>query len=104
MGPRPERAARAERAGCGYPPVERVAGPLDGVGTSPESWPDSVIATASNPARLLRVEHAVAAALTADAPLDVLLAEIAAGLGWHYGGAWLPQAGAGPLRRHLGRA
>jgi PAS domain S-box-containing protein len=53
----------------------------------------SVIATASNPARLLQVEHAVAAALTEDAPLDVLLGAIAGGLGWHYGGAWLPQAG-----------
>jgi PAS domain S-box-containing protein len=53
-----------------------------------------VIATISNPARLLQVEHAVAAALTDDASLDVLLAEIATGLGWPYGGAWLPQAGA----------
>jgi PAS domain S-box-containing protein len=53
-----------------------------------------MIATASNPARLLQVEHAVAAALTAEASLDELLAEIATGLGWPYGGAWLPQAGA----------
>ena len=53
-----------------------------------------MFATVSNPARLLKVEHAVAAALTEDAGLDALLAEIAGGLGWHYGGAWLPQAGA----------
>ena len=29
-----------------------------------------------------------------DAPLEDLLAAIGGGLGWHYGGAWLPQAGA----------
>ncbi len=46
------------------------------------------------PAGLLRVEHAVAAALVEDAPLEDVLAAIAGGLGWHYGGAWLPQAGA----------
>ena len=46
------------------------------------------------PAGLLRVEHAVAAALVEDAPLEDVLAAIARGLGWHYGGAWLPQAGA----------
>jgi PAS domain S-box-containing protein len=43
---------------------------------------------------LLRVEHAVAAALVEGAPLEDLLAAIGGGLGWHYGGAWLPQAGA----------
>jgi PAS domain S-box-containing protein len=43
---------------------------------------------------LLRVEHAVAAALVEDAPMEDVLAAIGGGLGWHYGGAWLPQAGA----------
>jgi PAS domain S-box-containing protein len=43
---------------------------------------------------LLRVEHAGAAALVEDAPLEDVLGAIAGGLGWHYGGAWLPQAGA----------
>jgi PAS domain S-box-containing protein len=42
----------------------------------------------------LRVEHAVAAALVEDAPMEDVLGAIAGGLGWHYGGAWLPQAGA----------
>src|SRR4051812_44597691 len=53
-----------------------------------------VIATPPTPAGLLRVEHAVAAALIDDAPMEDVLAAIAGGLGWHYGGAWLPQAGA----------
>jgi PAS domain S-box-containing protein len=42
----------------------------------------------------LRVEHAVAAALVEGAPMEDVLGAIAGGLGWHYGGAWLPQAGA----------
>jgi PAS domain S-box-containing protein len=53
-----------------------------------------VLAPAPTPARLLRVEHAVAAALVADADWPGLLGVVADGLGWHYGGAWLPQAGA----------
>src|SRR5262249_42482508 len=36
----------------------------------------------------------VAAALVEDAPMEDLLAAIAHGLGWHYGGAWMPQGGA----------
>ena len=44
--------------------------------------------------RLLRVEHAVAEALldsaNADAAFPRLLAAVGEGLGWHYGGVWLP--------------
>jgi bHLH-MYC/R2R3-MYB transcription factor-like protein len=40
------------------------------------------------------VEHAVAAALVEDGAWPRLLGAIGEGLGWHYGGAWLPQAGA----------
>lgn len=50
--------------------------------------------------RLLRVEHAVAEALlesdSADAAFPRLLAAVGEGLGWHYGGVWLP-AVSGPL-------
>src|SRR5262249_29888468 len=46
------------------------------------------------PARLLRVEHAVAAALVEDAGWPALLEAVGDGLGWQYGGAWLLQAGA----------
>jgi PAS domain S-box-containing protein len=53
-----------------------------------------IAASSPSPARLLQVEHAVAAALTAEAGLDVLVEEIGRGLGWHYGGAWLYQGGA----------
>ena len=53
-----------------------------------------MVVTPPTPAGLLRVEHAVAAALVEDAPLEDVLAAIGGGLGWHYGGAWLPQAGA----------
>jgi PAS domain S-box-containing protein len=46
--------------------------------------------------RLLRVEHAVAEALldtdTADEAFPRLLAAVGEGLGWHYGGVWLPVA------------
>jgi PAS domain S-box-containing protein len=46
--------------------------------------------------RLLRVEHAVAEALlesdSADAAFPRLLAAVGEGLGWHYGGVWLPVA------------
>ncbi len=65
--------------------------------------------------RLLRVEHAVAEALldtdSADAAFPRLLAAVGEGLGWHYGGVWLPvasgalhcvatwSAGAKPLER-----
>jgi PAS domain S-box-containing protein len=53
-----------------------------------------VVTTPPTPAGLLRVEHAVAAALVENAPLEDVLEAIGTGLGWHYGGAWLPQAGA----------
>ncbi len=47
--------------------------------------------------RLLRVEHAVAEALlefdTPDMAFPRLLAAVGEGLGWHYGGVWLPLAG-----------
>jgi len=46
--------------------------------------------------RLLRVEHAVAEALletdSADEAFPRLLAAVGDGLGWHYGGVWLPVA------------
>src|SRR3954451_2790805 len=46
--------------------------------------------------RLLRVEHAVAEALletdSADEAFPRLLAAVGEGLGWHYGGVWLPVA------------
>ncbi|WP_053225796.1 PAS domain S-box protein [Solirubrobacter soli] len=46
--------------------------------------------------RLLRVEHAVAEALldtaSADDAFPRLLAAVGEGLGWHYGGIWLPVA------------
>ena len=46
--------------------------------------------------RLLRVEHAVAEALldagSADDAFPRLLAAVGEGLGWHYGGVWLPVA------------
>ncbi|HEY6890296.1 MAG TPA: PAS domain S-box protein [Solirubrobacter sp.] len=46
--------------------------------------------------RLLRVEHAVAEALLeadgADDAFPRLLAAVGEGLGWHYGGVWLPVA------------
>src|SRR5262245_25038800 len=46
--------------------------------------------------RLLRVEHAVAEALldtdSADEAFPRLLAAVGQGLGWHYGGIWLPVA------------
>jgi PAS domain S-box-containing protein len=48
--------------------------------------------------RLLRVEHAVAEALleaeSADEAFPRLLAAVGEGLGWHYGGVWLPAADA----------
>ena len=53
-----------------------------------------MLAAALTPARLLRVEHAVAAALVENADWPALLAVVGEGLGWHYGGAWLPQGGA----------
>jgi PAS domain S-box-containing protein len=47
--------------------------------------------------RLLRVEHAVAEALLdsahADAAFPRVLAAVGEGLGWHYGGVWLPVDG-----------
>jgi PAS domain S-box-containing protein len=47
--------------------------------------------------RLLRVEHAVAEALletdSADEAFPRLLSAVGEGLGWHYGGVWLPVAG-----------
>src|SRR5262245_7527393 len=66
------------------------------MGLAPHRVPaQPVVVTPPTPAGLLRVEHAVAAALVEDAPLEDVLGAIAGGLGWHYGGAWLPQAGAG---------
>src|SRR5689334_6743959 len=65
------------------------------MGLAPHRVPaQPVVVTPPTPAGLLRVEHAVAAALVEDAPLEDVLAAIGGGLGWHYGGAWLPQAGA----------
>src|SRR4051794_41683607 len=57
-----------------------------------------VIATPPTPAGFLRVEHAVAAALVEDAPMEAVLAAIAGGLGRHYGGAGPPPAGRGRPR------
>src|SRR4051794_18288734 len=66
------------------------------MGLGPHRVPaQPVVVTPPTPAGLLRVEHAVAAALVEDAPMEDVLGAIAGGLGWHYGGAWLPQAGAG---------
>ena len=51
---------------------------------------------APSASRLLRVEHAVAEALldtdSAEEAFPRLLAAVGEGLGWHYGGVWLPVA------------
>ena len=52
---------------------------------------------APSASRLLRVEHAVAEALLdadrAEAAFPRLLSAVGEGLGWHYGGVWLPAPG-----------
>jgi PAS domain S-box-containing protein len=69
------------------------SGPLLACGAVAVYCP-AVLATPLGPARLLRVEHAVAAVLIDEeavaTALPRLLAAIGAGLGWPYGGVWRP--------------
>src|SRR4051812_3698965 len=97
---RPSSTARSAVGASSRPSpstrAQRMANPsATAMGPGPHRVPaQPVVVTPPTPAGLLRVEHAVAAALVEDAPLEDVLAAIGGGLGWHYGGAWLPQAGA----------